>query len=55
MFAAIVLIVVGAVLLMSNLGYIRIANLADLLHTWWPLILVVAGISMFITRWRRGR
>jgi hypothetical protein len=55
MFAAIALIFIGALFLLSNLGYIKIANLADLLHTWWPLILILGGISMFITRWRRGR
>jgi len=55
MFAAISLVIIGALLLLSNLGYLRIANLADLFHTWWPLILIVAGISMFITRWRRSR
>ena len=55
MFAAIALIAVGSVLLLSNLGYIKIANLAGLIHTWWPLILILAGLSMFITRWRRSR
>ena len=55
MFAAIALIAVGSVLLLSNLGYIKIANLAGLVHTWWPLILILVGVSMFITRWRRSR
>lgn len=55
MFAAIALIAVGSVLLLSNLGYIKIANLAGLIHTWWPLILILVGLSMFITRWRRSR
>ena len=55
MFAAIALILIGGLLLLSNLGYIKIANLADLLHTWWPLILIIVGVSMFITRWRRSR
>ncbi len=55
MFAAIALIAVGSVLLLSNLGYIKIANLAGLIHTWWPLILILVGVSMFITRWRRSR
>jgi hypothetical protein len=55
MFAALVLIVIGAVLLLSNLGYVRLASLTDLLHTWWPLLLILGGVSMFVTRWRRGR
>ena len=55
MIAAIALIVIGSLLLLSNLGYFKIANLAELLHTWWPLILIVVGISMFLTRWRRNR
>jgi energy-converting hydrogenase Eha subunit C len=55
MFAAIALIAVGSTLLLSNLGYIKIANLAGLIHTWWPLILILVGVSMFITRWRRSR
>jgi hypothetical protein len=55
MFAALVLIVIGAVLLLNNLDYIRIGSLTHLLHDWWPLILILAGVSMFVTRWRRGR
>jgi energy-converting hydrogenase Eha subunit C len=55
MIAAIALVVIGSLLLLSNLGYLKIANVAQLLHTWWPLILIVAGISMFLTRWRRNR
>jgi len=55
MFAAIALITIGSLLLLSNLGYIKIANLAGLIHTWWPLILILVGVSMFITRWRRSR
>lgn len=55
MFPAIALIAIGSLLLLSNLGYIKIANLAGLIHTWWPLILILVGVSMFITRWRRSR
>jgi energy-converting hydrogenase Eha subunit C len=55
MFAALALIAIGSLLLLSNLGYIKIANLAGLIHTWWPLILILVGVSMFITRWRRSR
>ena len=55
MFAALALILIGSLLLLSNLGLLQIANLADLVHTWWPLLLILAGVSMFITRWRRSR
>jgi hypothetical protein len=55
MFAALAMIIIGSLLLLSNLGYIKIANLAGLIHTWWPLILILVGVSMFITRWRRSR
>jgi hypothetical protein len=55
MFAALALIIIGSVLLLSNLGFLKIANVAELVHTWWPLILIIVGVSMFITRWRRSR
>lgn len=47
-FGAIVLIVVGALALVHNLGYIDI-NLAQLMRTWWPLILIALGIGFFFT------
>lgn len=47
-FGAIVLIVVGGVALAHNLGYLNI-NLAYLIRTWWPLILIGLGISFFFT------
>lgn len=53
MFAALALIVIGSLLLLSNLGYLRLDSIAVLLHTWWPLILILVGLSMFLTRWRR--
>ena len=55
MFAALALIVIGSFLLLANLGFLNIANVAELVHTWWPLILILVGVSMFITRWRRSR
>jgi energy-converting hydrogenase Eha subunit C len=55
MIAAIALIIIGSLLLLSNLGYLKIANVAELVHTWWPLILIAVGISMFLNRWRRNR
>lgn len=47
-FGAIVLIVVGGVALAHNLGYLNF-NLAYLIRTWWPLILIALGISFFFT------
>ena len=47
-FGALVLIVGGSLALAHNLGYLDI-NLAQLLRTWWPLILIVLGIGLFFT------
>ena len=44
--AAIVLIVVGSYFLLSNLGLINI-SLREVIATWWPLVLIAVGISMF--------
>lgn len=38
-------IIVGVTMLLNNMG---IANLNPILHTWWPLVLVIAGIIIFI-------
>lgn len=45
---AIIFIIVGALLLMANLGWIP--ELRPLLRQWWPLILIVIGIVMLIQR-----
>ena len=47
-FGALVLIVVGALALAHNLGYLHV-NLSRLIGTWWPLILIVLGIGFFFT------
>lgn len=47
-FGAIFLIVLGALFLLSNLGLIP--RLGPLFATWWPLILIVVGVSLL---WRR--
>lgn len=47
--AAIVLIVLGAFFLMTNLGLVSI-SLAELLKTWWPLILIALGVAMIVKR-----
>jgi hypothetical protein len=46
--AAIVLILAGNFMLLTNLGVIDI-SLRELLRTWWPLILIVVGIGLFLT------
>ena len=44
---AIVLIVVGSYFLLYNLGLINI-NWREIFVTWWPLVLIAVGISMFV-------
>lgn len=53
MFAAIALVTIGLVLLLSNLGMLQIDNVMALLHVWWPLILIVVGLSIGVSRWKR--
>jgi hypothetical protein len=38
------LIVIGALFLMNNLGWLSFAHIGGVLRTWWPLILVVIGL-----------
>ena len=45
---AIVLIIVGTLFLLSNLGVVP--QLGPLLRQWWPLILIVIGVIMFVQR-----
>ena len=46
--AAIVLILAGSFMLLTNLGLIDI-SLRELLRTWWPMILIAVGIGLFLT------
>ena len=46
--AAIVLILAGGFMLLTNLGVIDI-SLRELLRTWWPLILIAVGVGLFLT------
>jgi hypothetical protein len=46
--AAIVLVLVGAFWLLSNLGIINI-SLTELIKVWWPVILIALGVGMFLT------
>jgi hypothetical protein len=44
----VILIVIGLIFLLSNLGLIP--HVGRLLLTWWPLILIVVGVSMLAER-----
>ena len=48
--AAIVLIVLGSLFLLSNLGVIP--RLAPLFATWWPLILILIGVTSLLKKGR---
>jgi hypothetical protein len=41
-----VLILVGGIFLLVNLGVLPVAELKVLLAQWWPLILILVGIWM---------
>jgi hypothetical protein len=45
---AIILIVVGALFLLSNLGWL--SRLGPFIAQWWPLILIAVGVSMLLRR-----
>jgi hypothetical protein len=45
---AIILIVLGALFLLSNLG--MLPRIGPLIGQWWPLILIVVGVSMLVRR-----
>lgn len=51
-FGGFVLIAAGAVALAHNLGYLSV-NLVQLLHTWWPAILIVLGVGLLLSPNRR--
>ena len=40
----ILLIVVGSLLLLSNLGLIHLGQLKAVLKEWWPALLIVIGL-----------
>ena len=46
------LIVVGALFLAYNLGYLQFAQLKDIIGTWWPVILIALGIGGLVQRGR---
>jgi len=45
---AIILIVLGALFLLSNLNILP--RLGPLFAQWWPLILIVVGVTMLLRR-----
>jgi hypothetical protein len=45
---ALVLIVLGALFLLSNFGWIP--RLGPLFAQWWPLILVIVGVYLLVGR-----
>lgn len=47
--AALVLIVVGTLFLLRNLGF-EVPGLGHLISTWWPAILIVVGVSLLFGR-----
>jgi len=46
--APVILIVLGTLFLGSNLGWLP--RLGPLFATWWPLLLVLVGVSMLLRR-----
>jgi hypothetical protein len=51
-FWPIVLIVVGGLLLLSNLGILPLGELKALLAKWWPLILILIGVVSLLKKGR---
>ena len=50
---AYILILIGAIFLLINLGVLPVAELRALLAQWWPLILILVGVAMLL-RPRKG-
>lgn len=48
MTAALILIVLGVLFLLSNLGWLP--RLGPLFAQWWPLILIIVGVSLLVRR-----
>ena len=42
-FGPLILILVGALLLLSNLEILPLGKVKDFAGTWWPLILIIIG------------
>jgi len=46
---AIILIAIGLVLLLDNLGLLNV-SLTHLVRVWWPALLIAVGVSMMFKR-----
>jgi hypothetical protein len=46
-FAAIVLVVIGAVILLRNLGMLNF-NFVEVVGVWWPVVLIGLGVGLFL-------
>jgi lia operon protein LiaF len=53
-FGPIVLILVGAVFLLANLGIFNAQKLGAMLSTYWPVILIVVGLIGLLTGRKRS-
>jgi len=51
-FWPVILIVVGSLLLLSNLDILPLRELKALTATWWPLVLIVIGVTSLL---RKGK
>jgi hypothetical protein len=45
---AFILILIGVIFLLVNLGVLPVAQLRALLAQWWPLILILVGVAMLL-------
>ncbi|MEO8144777.1 MAG: DUF5668 domain-containing protein [Betaproteobacteria bacterium] len=50
---AFILILIGVIFLLINLGVLPIAEVRELLAKWWPLILILIGVWL-LARPRKG-
>lgn len=53
-FGALVLVLIGAIALAANLGWIQL-DVAGALRTWWPLGLIVLGVALYLTPQKEGQ
>lgn len=52
--AAVVLVGVGIFFLLTNLGILQV-SLRELLHTWWPVALIGAGLFLLVSKDKSGK
>ncbi len=51
-FWPVLLIVLGGLLLLSNLGILPLGELRALAATWWPLVLILIGVTSLLKKGR---